>query len=772
MSKLQVAEQYTGQGWRCIPIPEGSKAPQLNGWPKLRIERDELPSYFSNGSNIGVLLGKPSGGLVDIDLDRPEATLLAAEFLPATGAVFGRQSKPRSHYLFRAQGLETRKFNLPKGWTPGDGQTTVVEIRSTGAQTVFPGSVHPSGEEITWACNGEPVPVSEKDLVGAVEGLHQAALQVFVINSALSKVEADDYDVWIKIGMALHNWQVQCGFKSDVGLGIWDEWSRSSVKYNLSEMDGKWRSFANPPQEDGNRITLGTLFHFAFENGWEKLPDQDRHVQFSGNGSAVDGRLGPVADDDQYSELIEQHGQPYFVRTYKNGKTDFRTINESFWAGLYALEHHILYEPDEKAFYQYDPCGIYKPISNDVIKSSISERLLQMSRDWKVAELEQCRQDVRLNAIVGHLRGLVEQRDAFKRGDAKFIHLKNGVLVLTENGFQLEAFSPDYFARNQSPIDYDPEAACPRFLGELLGPAVKEDDVILLQKMFGLCLFGENIVQRFFIIDGTPGGGKSQLATVLRGIVGEENVAELRTDHLHQRFELFRLLKKSLIVGADVEAKFLMSKGANKLKALVGGDRLDAEMKGGHGDFPIHGNFNVVITSNSRLRVDFQGDVGAWRRRITIIRYEAPPPEQKISDFGKLLLKEEGPGILNWALQGIRLLLQDVEDAGDIHLSDRQIHLIDALMAESDSLRHFLEEQVISDPHGDLTGDEIVEAYAQYCPDKGWNALPITVLQKQLPELMLELFQTTKAGSIQRDGRNQRGFRKVAFSIMEDNSDI
>ena len=75
------------------------------------------------------------------------------------------------------------------------------------------------------------------------------------------------------------------------------------------------------------------------------------------------------------------------------------------------------------------------------------------------------------------------------------------------------------------------------------------------------------------------------------------------------RFELFRYLKKTLLVGVDVEADFLSTKGAAVLKGLVGGDWFDAEQKGGTGCFQVQGNFNVVITSNARLKVRLQGDV-------------------------------------------------------------------------------------------------------------------------------------------------------------------
>jgi len=172
-------------------------------------------------------------------------------------------------------------------------------------------------------------------------------------------------------------------------------------------------------------------------------------------------------------------------------------------------------------------------------------------------------------------------------------------------------------------------------------------------------LLGYNRAQRLLILDGEAGRGKTQFANVMQGLVGMANVTQLRTKLLAERFELFRYLKKTLLVGVDVEADFLSTKGAAVLKGLVGGDWFDAEQKGGTGSFQVQGNFNVVITSNARLKVRLQGDVGAWKRRITIVRYEAPPPARKIPDFGAYLVRTEGSGILNWALLGAQKLLAD-----------------------------------------------------------------------------------------------------------------
>lgn len=152
-----------------LPIPFRSKNPGICGWPQLRLNEAELPHYFtSDQQNVGVLLGEPSHDLVDIDLDHPRAVERADAVLPPTPAVFGRASKPRSHRLYRT--LSAIKSVAHKSRMPGLG--SIVEIRSTGLQTVFPPSTHVSGEAIEWQDEeAEPALIDGQELIQAVKAL-------------------------------------------------------------------------------------------------------------------------------------------------------------------------------------------------------------------------------------------------------------------------------------------------------------------------------------------------------------------------------------------------------------------------------------------------------------------------------------------------------------------------------------------------------------------------------------------------------------------------
>jgi hypothetical protein len=73
VSALGAVRRYHNRGFAVVPIPHRSKRPILEGWESLSLTTDELSEHF-NGKpqNVGLLLGKPSGGLIDVDQDAPE----------------------------------------------------------------------------------------------------------------------------------------------------------------------------------------------------------------------------------------------------------------------------------------------------------------------------------------------------------------------------------------------------------------------------------------------------------------------------------------------------------------------------------------------------------------------------------------------------------------------------------------------------------------------------------------------------------------------------
>src|SRR5262245_53489448 len=128
MSIDLTAQEYIDLGWKVVPLNPGEKRAS-SAWPKTTY----TAAHFNPDSNIAVKLGNPSGWLIDVDCDHAFAVAAAKQLLPTTGRVFGRSSKPASHYLFYATDAPSKQFSDVNGGM-------LVEIRSTGGYTMFPPS--------------------------------------------------------------------------------------------------------------------------------------------------------------------------------------------------------------------------------------------------------------------------------------------------------------------------------------------------------------------------------------------------------------------------------------------------------------------------------------------------------------------------------------------------------------------------------------------------------------------------------------------------------
>jgi len=320
MNPLDATREYCRRGWRVVPTPLREKAPQLREWGKLRVTLDDIPRYFGNGANVGVILGSKSGWLVDIDLDCTEALDIADLYLPVTRAEFGRQSKPRSHRLFIAVGATHEAFADPL-----DG-ATLLELRSEGRdggchQTIFPPSIHPSGERIEWCGDiiaptaiaatalrlgvawlaigclvmryasphaarnpepdlpkilwefdhtlgstayrwlGQPTPDAARRELRPQRDWSRRDLDLAEIVNAIPN--NCDWENWNKIGMAIY----AASNGSHDGAIIFDDWSAKSSKYNPYNTTAKWAAYRRCPP---TRISMGTLVHLARQNGWRR----------------------------------------------------------------------------------------------------------------------------------------------------------------------------------------------------------------------------------------------------------------------------------------------------------------------------------------------------------------------------------------------------------------------------------------------------------------------------------------------------------------------
>ena len=332
--------------------------------------------------------------------------------------------------------------------------------------------------------------------------------------------------------------------------------------------------------------------------------------------------------------ITEEHG-PLFVAGEK-------TIhgNQPAIAAKFARDQQIRFDPGTGEFTSYNAAtGAWEPLREPAVKGLLAKFIKQQAEENNAKEFLHKRTNAFLGAVLALLKGFTLAVDKYKV--YRHIHVANGMLDLSVMPSVLRSHDPSFLSRQLCSIPYRPKAKCPRFLSDLLGPALSSEDIDLLRRFLGAMLLGGNAAQRFLILYGGAARGKSTLVTLVEWIVGLDNVAHFRADHLDNRFETSAFRNKTLLTAKDVPGDYLVHKGARAIKALVGGDPFEAEIKYG-GKSRLHGNFNLIVTSNSRLRLAVEDDEDAWRRRLLILRFEGKPPAQRIANFAEVLFPRRG----------------------------------------------------------------------------------------------------------------------------------
>lgn len=352
-----------------------------------------------------------------------------------------------------------------------------------------------------------------------------------------------------------------------------------------------------------------------------------------------------------------------------------------------------------------------------------------------------------------------------KPSNPKLIPVENGVLDLSSGSVEFRRIRKDDYLTFKLKVPYVPGAKCPRFLSELIRPVLDGDDEQLLQHDFGRQLIPGNEAQTMSLFMGTAGSGKSILLLIHEGILGQECVAHLRSDKLNGNFETHAFQGKSILVGKDVNPDYLLKSGADMIKSLTGGDWCETEQKYG-GKHGMWGTFYVNVTANSRLLVGLNDDAGAWRRRLVCYNFSRESPAKRIPKFHDVLLREEGPGILNWLLEGCLAHQAELAEYGVLRLTVAQQKRVDDLIMESDPERSFV-KQCIKKGAGNLSSEELLDAYQAFARERNWHVPSEQAALTKINKLIPMLFGGAKSTNVEREGRGLRGFKGVVFKHEE-----
>ena len=324
----------------------------------------------------------------------------------------------------------------------------------------------------------------------------------------------------------------------------------------------------------------------------------------------------------------------------------------------------------------------------------------------------------------------------------------------------IREYSPDFMICDRLPVKYDPAATAPQFEAVIHEILPDPEDLRVAQEYLGAALFFVNLTRKFILCYGEGGCGKSVLILFLTKILGAARVFDLNIESVKHDYALAGLKPQTtLLTASEATSGVLCSVGAEWVKKAVGGDFFQTQRKYCNEKCDHQGTFSFAIISNHRLRFQFEGRGDEWRDRAIPIFFDRHIPEER-RELGLVdrLLREEGPGILNWFLEGTRRVRQN---NWLISISPVQRDRIERLLALSNPMAVFVQNHVAFSAGHSFTSAEAWSHYLKVRQEAGLPVLESAAFYKQLAKSMGEIYQTATVNSLPGKQRGYRGFELV-----------
>ncbi|GAA3161873.1 phage/plasmid primase, P4 family [Planomonospora alba] len=262
-----------------------------------------------------------------------------------------------------------------------------------------------------------------------------------------------------------------------------------------------------------------------------------------------------------------------------------------------------------------------------------------------------------------------------------------------------------------------------RFLGDIFGTDAEGRQTIdFLHLLLGYSVTGDVGAQVLPFLYGQGKNGKSVLLEVMLQLLGDYADAAPPGFLMAKTFDghptdLAELHGRRIIVCSELKPGDKFDEA--RVKLLTGGDKIKARrMRQDFFSFdPTH---HLWLLGNHRPEVS-SGGFAFWRR-IRLIPFErVVSEERKIDNLARVLVQEEGPGILAWLVDGARRYL-----AGEKDLSGPQrVRLAtDAYAETEDHVGRFISEACKLDAGMRAEQAHLYTEYARWCGFEG--ATPVS----------------------------------------------
>jgi putative DNA primase/helicase len=238
--------------------------------------------------------------------------------------------------------------------------------------------------------------------------------------------------------------------------------------------------------------------------------------------------------------------------------------------------------------------------------------------------------------------------------DLMLFNVANGTLDLRT--FKLESHTPSALITKLSPVVYDPVAVCLHWLRFLEEITCGDTEIVeYLQRAVGRSLTGGTLEHALFMLCGSGCNGKTTFIEALRNVFGDYARAADFSTFMQQRSSAAPRNDLAMLCGARLVTATESDDGNHLaesfVKQITGGDTVTARfLYGEHLEFDPH--FKLWLSANHKPNIRGTDD-GIWRR-IRLIPFTVRIADDKIDHSLPDKLKAESPGILAWAVNGLR----------------------------------------------------------------------------------------------------------------------
>jgi putative DNA primase/helicase len=574
------------------------------------------------------------------------------------------------------------------------------------------------------------------------------------IAEALSHVPKSlGYTEWMKIAFAVHDYD-----DSGNGKELFINWSSDGAKWDSdsrTELDKTWKAASRNTRADDDKITLGYLVKMATLRGWDK-PSPPAGSSTASNDGGRSSRLTQqavmaVAGLDEDETVGDLNDRPKAAVVWE-----------------LVVDHddvHLRVRRDNGSLWAYDD-GIWKPEGERALRHAGRQALGSWNYGANVlSELKvQARGDPTVEV----------DEDAFGL-DTGTVAVENGLVSLdmaaNGDGFDaLRDLRPDDLALTRLPVEYDPTAEYDEW-ASLVEEWAEEDKADALQEYVGYCLhIGALPIHRALLLVGAGANGKGTFLTVVRALLGEDNTSSTELQTLANEKDAVADFYGALANIDDDLSTRKLGQGKGMFKKLVGGDRVRARQLY-EGGFEFDAVGKHLYAANEVPKVDVpDNDEAFWRRWLLIEFPNFYPPDERDPQLRDRLTDDESlSGVLNWAIEGWRRLL----DQG-YFTNEEQMAAAKRRRWQSwgDSVDEFISECVSRDENAPrMTTGQAHARYAAWCDEQGDS----TDAVKQQPFTVRLKAEDVGYGRLRIDGKSQRGYEALGLSDdvpeVDDSSD-